>query len=279
MTVADETGSDYVLGHTEQELARLEQQAALFGYETREVLRRAGLQPGMSVLDVGCGVGDVSMAAAELVGPTGSVHGIDRAPAALSLARARIHRAGLRNVTFADGDIYTFQPERKFDALAGRFILLHVPDAVGALRRLMGFLNTGATLAFIEMDIDHAGSVPELPLLARCIRIISDTYRKVGVEPNMGENLYATFRAAQLKPELTGMTRMTNASDEVIYGFVAQTIASLMPTIVQSGIATAAEIEVETLAERLREQAVAADLMVAMPRLVGAWARYDAPTA
>lgn len=274
MKVQDGTPSAYVLGHTEQELARLEQQAAIFGYETREVLRRAGLRPGMSVLDIGCGVGDVSMAAAELVGPTGRVLGIDRSPAALSLARARIERAGLAQVSFADGDIYTYSPDSKFDALVGRFILLHVPDPVGAIRRLVAFLNPGATVAFIEMDIDHAGSVPKLPLLSQCVEMISATYRKVGVEPNMGEGLYSTFRAAQLSPELTGMTRITNASDMVIYGFIAQTIASLMPTIESSGIATAAEIDADTLAERLKAQATAADVVIMMPRLVGAWARY-----
>src|SRR5690554_3222064 len=69
----------YVLGHSEQELARLEKQGELFGAETRQVLVRAGLAPGMRVLDVGCGAGDVSLIAAELVGPAGTVIGIDRA--------------------------------------------------------------------------------------------------------------------------------------------------------------------------------------------------------
>ena len=230
------------------------------------------MRPWMT-MSIPRGVGDVSMAAAELVGASGHVHGIDRAPAALSLARARVERAGMAQVTFADGDIYTYTPDRTFDALVGRFILLHVPDPVGAIRRLTAFLNPGATVAFIEMDIDQAGSVPKIPLLAGCVDIISQTYRKVGVEPNMGENLYATFRSAQLSPELTGMTRITNASDMVIYGFIAQTITSLMPAIEKSGIASAETIDVPTLAERLQEQAVAGDVMIMMPRLVGAWAR------
>ncbi|MCR4282504.1 MAG: class I SAM-dependent methyltransferase, partial [Bauldia sp.] len=77
----------YILGHSEQELARLERQGEIFGTETREILCRAGLKRGMHVLDVGCGVGDVSLIAADIVGPHGSVLGIDRAPKALPMAR------------------------------------------------------------------------------------------------------------------------------------------------------------------------------------------------
>ena len=127
---ADGGAVPYVLGHSEQELARLETQAAIFGVETKEVLRRAGLKPGMRVLDVGCGVGDVAMAAARMVGPTGSVLGVDRAAQALPAARARAEHAGYTWLRFADADLRTFAPEEKFDALVGRFILMHVPDPV-----------------------------------------------------------------------------------------------------------------------------------------------------
>jgi hypothetical protein len=61
----------YILGHDRDELDRLIYQARFFGGLTEEVLRRAGLAPGMRVLDVGCGTGDVSFLAARLVGPTG----------------------------------------------------------------------------------------------------------------------------------------------------------------------------------------------------------------
>src|SRR6516164_8884734 len=58
----------YALGYTEGEFKRLAQQGALYRDLTEDVLRRAGIAPGARVLDIGCGVGDVSMLAAELVG-------------------------------------------------------------------------------------------------------------------------------------------------------------------------------------------------------------------
>ena len=263
----------YVLGHSEQELARLERQSAVFATETRSVLHTAGLRPGMTVLDIGCGVGDVSLMAAEMVGSSGKVLGIDRAGQALSVARARAERGGYGWLRFEDADVFSFEPEGTFDAAIGRFILLHVADPVGVLKRLTRFLNPGGALAFLEMDIDQAGAIPQLPLLSQCIAWITATYRRVGVEPNMGSDLYAAFRAAGLDPHLAATQRIESGADSIAYGFTAQTITSLIPTMEKLGIATAAEIGIETLDTRLRDAAVAGDHCIFMPRLVGAWAK------
>ena len=58
--------------------ARLATQARMFEGLTEDVLRHAGVGPGMHILDIGCGLGDVSFLAARLAGPNGSVMGIDR---------------------------------------------------------------------------------------------------------------------------------------------------------------------------------------------------------
>ena len=70
----------YVCGHSGGELERLEMQGDFFAGMTRSILADAGLVPGMRVLDIGCGAGDVSFLAAEMVGPSGWVMGIDRVP-------------------------------------------------------------------------------------------------------------------------------------------------------------------------------------------------------
>jgi ubiquinone/menaquinone biosynthesis C-methylase UbiE len=63
---------------------------------TERLLRSAGIEPGMRVLDIGCGAGDVSMLAAELVGSTGSVVGIDRNEIGSPPPLSRRHRTGMR---------------------------------------------------------------------------------------------------------------------------------------------------------------------------------------
>ncbi len=262
----------YVLGHSEAELSRLEHQAQIFSAETREILRRAGISPGMTVLDVGCGVGDVSMIAAELVGPTGRVLGIDNANAALPPARARAARAGCSWLTFEQADVNGYSTEETFDAVIGRFILMHVPDPAGALRTLMRFAKPRGIIAFIEMDISQATALPELPLLTRCVDWIVSTYRAVGAEPNMGSMLYRTYRAAGLDPRLHGTCRIESGPNAIVYDFAAQALATLMPAIEAHGIATAAEVDPATIADRLREASVAGDHCIFLPRLIGAWA-------
>ena len=262
----------YVLGHSEQELARLERQGEIFRAETRDILLRAGLNTGMRVLDVGCGVGDVSMIAAEIVGPTGRVLGIDNATGAVGPAAARAKRAGYDWLTFDQADVFTFEPDKAFDAVVGRFILLHVADPVAAIAHLRQGLGDGATVAFIEMDIGQTSAIPEMPLLTQCLEWIDTIYRRVGVEPDMGSKLYATFRAAGLTPRLTGSTRIESGPDSMVYQFAAQTLTSLMPAIEKLGVATADDVGVDTLAARLRDAAVAGDHCILMPRLIGAWA-------
>jgi 16S rRNA G1207 methylase RsmC len=64
---------DYVLGHSQREILRLISQAAMLRPVTERLLRSVKIGPGTRVLDLGCGAGDVSMLAAEFVGPTGAV--------------------------------------------------------------------------------------------------------------------------------------------------------------------------------------------------------------
>ena len=71
--------NEYALGYSIEEERRLAQQAEVFEPLTTGVFRHAGIGADMRVLDIGCGIGDVSIVAARMVGPGGTVLGIDRA--------------------------------------------------------------------------------------------------------------------------------------------------------------------------------------------------------
>src|SRR5690606_21893055 len=147
------TATAYTLGHTEQELDRLISQASFFGELTEHVLGLAGLEPGMRVLDVGCGPGDVSFLAARLVGPAGVVIGVDRAEPAIAAARAGADAAGLNNVHFLVADAAEVSLDAPVDAVIGRLILMHLPDPAAVLAHLRTLLVPGGLLVFQEMDL------------------------------------------------------------------------------------------------------------------------------
>ena len=199
----------YALGYSESEFRRLEVQAALFRDFTEDVLRRAGLAPGMQVLDVGCGVGDVSLLAADLVGPSGAVLGIDRSKEALDVAKRRAAAAGRRNVRFAVTELDAFSTDRKFDAVIGRLVLLYVPNPAATLRRLLTSLRPGGIVAFQEMLPRLARSVPEGPQFRLCCQRIMDTFERAGSDLEMGGKLFATF--LMLPPLIGAWTRLPAA--------------------------------------------------------------------
>ncbi len=96
--------TDYAFGRSRAEYERLIEQAELFRPLTERMLLAAGITRGMQVLDVGCGVGDVSFLVAALVGPEGSVVGVDLDAEALKLAEVRRTAQGITNVEFRQSD-------------------------------------------------------------------------------------------------------------------------------------------------------------------------------
>lgn len=114
----------------------------------RKTVERLGLQPGDRVLDVCCGSGASALPAAEIVGPTGSVLGIDVAERLLDHARAKARQRELGNVEFRVGDLLDLKlPHASFDAVVCVFGIFFIPDMPLALRSLWACVRPGGRLA------------------------------------------------------------------------------------------------------------------------------------
>lgn len=264
----------YALGYSDAEFRRLEQQGAFFRDLTEDVMRRAGIKTGQRVLDVGCGVGDVSLLVGELVGPTGTVLGIDRSADGIEVARRRAAAAGLSWVSFETAELDDFATTQRFDAIVGRLVLAYLPDPVHTLRHLTGFLSDGGIVAFQEVALPLIRCVPPTPLFTQCSRWVTDTFAAAGFDIDMGGKLFAAFTAAGLPPPqmITG-GRAAGGPDSPIYDYTTGMLRSLLPMAERCGIATAAEIGIDTLAERLRQETLAHRGCIMLPPLVGAWTR------
>ena len=265
----------YVLGHSARELERLNAQERLVGPITRQFLRDAGIVPGMRVLDVGSGAGDVAFLAADLVGNGGDVTGAESATLAVSAARARAEARSLRNVTFRACDPTETAFERPFDAVIGRYVLMFNADPAAMIRKLAGHLRPGGVMVFHEVDWDGTRSFPPAPTYERCNRWIVETFRLLGTETRMGAMLHAAFVAAGLPAPVMRLNALIGGGEGSAdwLDMIAELARTLLPAMERLGVATAAEVGIETLADRMcREVADGGGVIVGRSE-IGVWSR------
>ena len=267
---------DYALGHSDGELERLTEQSCFVEPITREFFREAGISAGMRVLDVGSGAGDVAFLAADLVGETGEVIGTDKSATALATAKQRAAAKGLHNVSFRVGDPTEIAFDRPFDAVVGRYVLLFQADAAGMVRALIRqHLRPGGLIVFHEPDWTNARSHPTAPTYDRCCQWIVDAFRGAGTDTNAANNLYAAFAGAGVpSPQMRMRTFVGGSAGCADWVQVVAGLAiSLLPMMEQLGIATAAEVETATLAQRLLREVTASDHMIIGRSEIAAWSR------
>jgi ubiquinone/menaquinone biosynthesis C-methylase UbiE len=266
----------YALGRTDFEHQRLLDQARVVRPLTERLFRAAGIGPGMRVLDVGSGMGDVAFLAAELVGPGGEVVGVDVDGAALDKARSRAELLGHANIRFVHGDLRTADLGGVFDAAAGRLVLLYLADPADGLRSVASRVRRGGAIVFQEMDMADANSPMTYPpidsLWSATGAAIVKTFAAAGVHTRMGRRLLETYHAAGLPlPVLIQDAMVGGGPDFPAYAWLANTLRSLAPLAEKLGVAKTSELGLDTLAARIRDDAVAKNLMVWSPTFVGAF--------
>jgi len=272
--------SSYALGHGEHELARLSRQGEVFLPFTHQLFQQAGIGPGMRVLDVGSGAGDAALVAADLVGTAGSVTGVDTAEEAVRWASARCLSRRIGNIEFRVGDPTEMEFRAPFDAIVGRFVLMYYADPVYAIRKLARLLQPGGLMVFQEFDMSYLRSHPSAPTFERATELMIGTLRATGTRTQLGSELYSVFVTAGLPAPALRMDVLIGGGDQFPgYEILAGTIQSLLPAMEQLGIATPGEVDLPTLAARMRAEVVASQGVAFTPALIGAWSRMSTQPA
>ena len=267
-------GGTYTLGRTSHETTRLIEQSRIYGESTQRLCKRAGITEGMRVLEIGSGAGDVALALAELVGPEGRVVGVDLNPAILETARQRATDAGIQNVEFVAGDARTLDFTDKFDAIVGRFVLMYMVDPGKAFAQLITHLKPGGIAAFQEPEytLYPAFLHPDTPLMNQLIKWILDVFEHSGAHLDTGIGLYRAFVDAGLPPPTMHLESPIGAAKTWAgYRYMATIFQSLLPLLKKYRLATVEQVDVDTLAARIRREVLTSKRPFFLPLHVTAY--------
>ncbi len=271
--------AESALGAEDRELRRLMLQAQVYAPLTEAVLRGAGLKPGMRVLDVGCGVGDVSFLAARLVGPTGEVVGVDREARVLACAQRRRETQDVAHVRFQQSSLESLPVGAPFDAIVCRLVLMFQPDPVSFVRRMAEHLRPGGVLALHELELAAMGLMhPKLPLFTRIWSWMLPTCERVGIKVHMGLELVSTLRGAGLVVAdgvVGGRLGVTPDADPT--HALVETVRTLLPHMERLGVAMAMEVDIDTLTDRLTAELRSHRGVLVPSLMVGVWGHRPGP--
>ena len=174
------------------------------------------------------------------------------------------------------GDVHTLETGGDFDALIGRLVLMYLPDPVAVLKQLVTRLRPRGLVVFQEIDFTIAQSYrsPDMPLMSQLVDWAVEVFERSGANANMGMDLHRVFIEAGLhEPTLDAGMLLGGSADWPGYSYAENSFRSLIPLLEHYGIATAEEVDIDTIAQRVRAEIVAAKRPVVIPPHIGAWTR------
>ena len=233
------------------------------------------MRPGMRVLDIGCGSGDVSLLLAEMVGPTGSVVGIDRSAAAQAMARDRVRAAGHPGITFHAAAVENYADPSPFDLAIGRYVLIHQADPAAMIRAAASHVGMGGVVAFHEVGVFGTFEMrPAVPLWRQSLDLIRKALSVLPHHDTAGRLIEHFHRAGLGQPAVLCEVPVVGGTDSVAYAWVAETLRSVMPQLQTIGVPTA-EIGIDTLEDRLRKAVIAVHGQGTLPLQFCGWVRSE----
>ena len=260
--------TEYILGHSEREIRRLMHQAAILRPITERLLRARGSATACGSSTWAAGPATSRCSPRSWSAASGSVVGIDRNPDVIAVARERARTAGLRHVDFEEASVEAFSDPEPFDAVIGRYVLIHQADPAAFIRAAADLVRPGGVVAFHELCI-HGQVVQSLPSVS--------LWQQAGrMDPDGVPGRGATSRCGR-SADRALLPRRPAAADLVLRvprrwrrGFATQCLdrghsRELLPQLARMRVLTADTIAIETFETRLRDAVVEARSQIVGP--------------
>lgn len=266
---------EYALERSQREYERLALQGEILKPMTRRLFAEAGIEAGMRVVDLGSGSGDVCLLLAEIVGPSGTVIGVEVDEEAIKYATERVRRVGFNNIQFIQTDVAHYAVDEPIDAVVGRCILMYQPDPAAALAGLVKYLKIGGVAAFMEPWFMPPGGGPQT-MMQKVGMINGETLRRSGAHTDLGPRLHTVFSKAGLPlPTMRFESVVDPRPESPLYDYIAQTVAHFLPKAIEYGVVKPGEVDPSIIADVFRKEMGGAGYAMFGPPLILAWARKE----
>lgn len=189
----------YTIGSNPAERDRLRRQSDELWAHSQALLDRAGVKPGWSALDLGCGPRGTLELLSERVGVTGRVTGLDFNAEHVAQAQELVDERRLTNVDVVQGDArHTGLPSGSFDLVHARLLLVTIPDPAAVVAEMVRLARPGGWVLSDEADCSTHICHPPNAAWDRLAGTFLDAFRLDGADPDLGRRLSGLFRAAGL---------------------------------------------------------------------------------
>lgn len=267
--MARDKSDRYVLRGGEQGAQRLRLLARVKWPTTRTLLRQVGLQPGMDCLDVGCGIGAVTLKLARRVGNAGKVVGIDLDDRYLELARQAATRHDLLAV-FRSQRVNDLQEEAAYDLVYSRFLLTHLQEPGRSLERLIRAVRPGGLVVVEDIEFAAHFCYPACPAFDRYVSLYQQVVRRNGGDPNIGPQLVSLLMDGGL--EAVGVEVVQPTFRAGPGKWMAQVTAEhIRESVVTAGLAS--DGDVDGMVAELNRFANDPRTILSLPRIFQVWGR------
>lgn len=240
---------------------------------TLTLFERLGACDGRQCLDAGCGGGDATLDLARLVGPRGTVLGVDLDEVKVRLARDEAAQQGVSNVEFKQADARTHAEPNAFDIIYARFLLTHLSDPSATVETFHDLLRPGGVIGVEDIDFSGHFVYPDLPSFHRYADLYCTTVKRRGGDPNIGPRLPLLLAAAGFEDVQMAIVQPAGTTGEAKL-MNPLTMENIAGAVLADGLAT--KEEVEGIVRELYAFAADPNTVAGMPRVVQAWGRKRA---